>query len=65
MEWFVLAYAKGLDDTDGIVGLCAGGGNYSDGDLLIKKLYEAGEISKPVFGVYLGSTDEKSYLDIG
>jgi hypothetical protein len=35
------------------------------GSLLIKYLYNAGLISNPVFGFYLGGTDENSYLDIG
>jgi hypothetical protein len=35
MEWFVLTYAIGIDGFDGIVGLCAGNGNYLKGPLLI------------------------------
>lgn len=35
------------------------------GPLIIEELYNEGQISQPIFGFYLGGTDEESYLDIG
>lgn len=55
----------GLFDISGVVGLSTGLSRFSDGDLIINKLYSAGVIESPVFGFYLAGTDSQSFLDIG
>ena len=65
MEWVSMTYGKGLDGIDGIAGMSTGLSQWSEGDLLVQKLYEANVISKPQFGFYLAGTEEQSYLDIG
>ena len=64
MPWFVMTEQSGFGGISGVVGLSSGN-SLDTGPLLIKYLYKAGLISKPVFGFYLGGTDENSYLDIG
>lgn len=55
---------QGLDNISGIVGMNTG--LYpNSAPLLVKELYSDNKVDEPVFGFYLGGTDENSFLDIG
>lgn len=52
-----MVYKYGLNETDGIVGLSTGLGNWKTGPLYIYTLFNSNLISSPVFAFSLGSND--------
>ena len=65
VEFLLMYEQKGLDGISGLVGMSTGMSYRSDGQLLVKELYEAGLITYPAFGFYLSGQDDESFLDIG
>ena len=63
-KWFTCYSVVGMDGIYGIVGMSTGL-TQDSGPILVPALYEAGVISKPVFGWYLTGMSDESYLDIG
>jgi hypothetical protein len=64
IDMLIMTYQEGFKGISGIVGMSTGlYGNSAP--LLIEELFYDGKISEPVFGFYLGSTHEESFLDIG
>jgi hypothetical protein len=63
MDFFMVTYQEGIDNISGIVGLAAAFNGKTP--LWVPTLYKNNIITKPVFGFYLGGTDEDSFLDVG
>jgi hypothetical protein len=63
-DWFMILYQTGMDEIDGILGMSSGLAEES-GPLFVKKLYEEGLVTEPVFGWFLTGMTGESYIDLG